>query len=94
MIEGFKSRALRRYWTRGDEAGIRADWRKKVQIVLSRLDVARRPTEMNVPGLGFHRLKGDRAGRFAVWVSRNWRITFSWKGENAKDVDMEDYHGD
>jgi proteic killer suppression protein len=94
MIESFKSRALRRYWTRGDAAGIRADWRKKVQIVLSRLDVARLPTEMNVPGLGFHRLKGDRAGRFAVWVSRNWRITFSWQGENATDVDMEDYHGD
>jgi proteic killer suppression protein len=48
---------------------------------------------MNAPGFGFHALKGDQAGRFAVSVSRNWRITFSWEGEDALDVDMEDYHG-
>lgn len=94
MIESFKSKALKRYWTKGDESGIRADWRKKVRIVLSRLEAARTPAEMNSPGLGLHPLKGDQAGRFAVWVSRNWRITFGWEGENATDVDMEDYHGD
>jgi len=33
------------------------------------------------------------AGRYAVSVSRNWRITFAWIGEDAIDVDMEDYHG-
>jgi proteic killer suppression protein len=94
MIESFRSKALKRYWTKGDDAGIRPEWRKKVRIVLSRLDMARDPAEMNVPGFGFHALKGDQAGRFAVWVSRNWRITFSWNGENAKEVEMEDYHGD
>lgn len=94
MIESFRSKALRRCWARGDETGIRPDWRKKVRIILSRLDAAREPAEMNIPGLGLHPLRGDRAGRFAVWVSRNWRITFSWRGENATDVDIEDYHGD
>jgi proteic killer suppression protein len=93
MIRSFKSRALKRYWTRGDESAIRSDWLKKVRIVLSRLDLARDPLEMNAPGFGFHALKGDQAGRFAVSVSRNWRITFSWEGEDALDVDMEDYHG-
>ena len=48
---------------------------------------------MDAPGFGFHKLTGDQAGRFAVWVSRNWRITFSWEGENAEQVDLEDYHG-
>lgn len=32
-------------------------------------------------------------GRYALTVSRNWRITFAWKGEDAVDVDLEDYHG-
>lgn len=94
MIESFKSKDLKRYWTKGDESGIRADWRKKVRIILSRLDASREPSEMNIPGFGLHPLKGDQSGRFAVWVSRNWRITFSFEGENATDVDMEDYHGD
>jgi proteic killer suppression protein len=93
MIESFRSRDLRRYWTKGDVAEVRADWRSKVRLILSRLDVASVPHEMDIPGLGFHALKGDQAGRYAVWVSRNWRITFGWQGNNAVDVDMEDYHG-
>lgn len=93
MIRSFRSKPLKRYWTRGDETGIRPDWRKKVRIILSRLDAAREPAEINGPGFGFHSLTGDQAGRFAVWVSRNWRITFSWEGEDAAEIDLEDYHG-
>ncbi len=48
---------------------------------------------MNLPGFGFHALKGDQAGRFAVVVSRNWRITFSFGGDDAVEIDLEDYHG-
>jgi proteic killer suppression protein len=93
VIVSFKNKALRRYWTKGDEGGLRPDWRKKVFLVLSRLQVARSPAEMNIPGFGFHPLKGDKSSRFAVTISRNWRITFSFDGENATEVDLEDYHG-
>ena len=93
MIAGLRSKALKRYWARGDAAGIRPDWRSKVRLILSRLDVATSPAAMNSPGLGFHALTGDLAGRYAVIVSRNWRITFAWNGEDAIDVDLEDYHG-
>ena len=29
------------------------------------------------------------SGRFAVLVSRNWRITFAWQGEESIEVDLE-----
>jgi len=32
------------------------------------------------------------AGRFAVSVSGNWRITFAFPEKHAIDVDYEDYH--
>jgi proteic killer suppression protein len=32
-------------------------------------------------------------GRYAMTVSRNWRLTFAWDGEDAVHVDLEDYHG-
>jgi len=60
---------------------------------MSRLDAARQPADMDLPGFGFHAVTGDLAGRFAVSVSRNWRITFAWDGDDATDVDLEDYHG-
>lgn len=93
MIISFRSKALRRYWTKGDPSGLRPDWVNRVRLILSRLDVAAAPEELDLPGLSFHRLTGDMAGRFAVSVSRNWRITFGFDGENATDVDLEDYHG-
>ena len=63
MIRSFKSNALSRYWTKGQENRIKPEWRK-VRLVLSRLDAAERPEEMNAPGYGFHALTGRRI-RFA-----------------------------
>jgi proteic killer suppression protein len=93
MIASFRSSVLRRYWFKGEAGGLRPDWRNKVRLVLSRLDVARHPSELASPGMGFHTLKGFDPKRYAVTVSRNWRITFAWDGEDATDVDREDYHG-
>jgi proteic killer suppression protein len=60
--------------------------------MIDMLDRARRPEALNAPGLGFHRLKGNRADTYAVSVSGNWRLTFKWDGEGAADVNLEDYH--
>jgi toxin HigB-1 len=57
------------------------------------LDVAESPGHLDSPGFGFHALTADMAGRFALTVSRNWRITFAWSDEGPCDIDLEDYHG-
>ena len=49
------------------------------------------PEEMNVSGYRFHSLRGNPQ-RWSVRVTGNYRITFGWSGENALDVDFEDYH--
>ena len=65
---------------------------QRVEIVLRRLDAAKTPEQMNVPGLYFHALKGEEKGRYSVRVSGNFRITFGWDDKDAIDVDLEDYH--
>ncbi len=47
---------------------------------------------MRYPGSYFHALKGDQAGRFAVRLTANFRVTFGWDDDCAVDVDIEDYH--
>lgn len=37
-------------------------------------------------------LKGDRAGSWAVRVSRLWRIAFRFEEGGVADVDLVDYH--
>jgi toxin HigB-1 len=93
MIESFRSRSLKRYWEKNDDRGIRRDWVARVKMILDALHAASRPEDLDVPGLSFHALKGRRAGEYAVYVSRNWRITFAWSGQDATQVDLEDYHG-
>jgi toxin HigB-1 len=47
---------------------------------------------MNMPGWNLHGLSGDLAGHYSVGVSGNWRMTFSFDGEDAVLVDYQDYH--
>jgi proteic killer suppression protein len=47
---------------------------------------------MNLPGYKFHQLKGTREYEFAVSVTGNWRITFEFEGDDATNVNLEDYH--
>ena len=94
MIESFRSRPLKRFWERHDDRGIRRDWVGRVKMILDALNAASQPDDMDLPGLHFHALRGDRKGEYAVYVSRNWRITFAWSGQDATEVDLEDYHGE
>ena len=93
MIRNFRHKGLERYWTRSDASRLRPDWIGKVNRLLRAMQAARRPEDLAVPGTGFHALRGDRKGRYALTVSRNWRMTFGWDGEDAVDIDLEDYHG-
>ena len=47
---------------------------------------------MNLPGLEMHQLRGSRKGTWAVKVSGNWRVTFTFAGKDVDQVDYEDYH--
>jgi plasmid maintenance system killer protein len=49
--------------------------------------VAAKSRDMALPGLNLHSLGGDRKGTWAVSVSGNWRITFSFVGKAADAVD-------
>lgn len=92
MIRSFRSRALRRLAERGDASKLSVPNVRRVEAILVRLDMAARPEQMNAPGLRFHALKGREKGRYAVDASGNWRVTFAWDGEDAVEVDLEDYH--
>lgn len=92
MIRTFKHKGLARFFTRGDHRGIPPASAARIERMLDLLDACLAPADMDLPGYRFHPLKGDRAGEFAVSASGNLRITFRFDGEDAIDVDLEDYH--
>jgi proteic killer suppression protein len=65
---------------------------EKLRDILALLDRSRRAEDMGLLGLRLHPLKGSLKGRWAVWVSGNWRVTFRFEDGEACDVDYVDYH--
>jgi len=92
MVRGFKHRGLKRLFERDDRSGIRPDLVDTVQEILTVLDDAETPQELNLPGYRLHPLKGDLKGFWSVTVRANWRIIFRFEGTNAFDVQLIDYH--
>jgi len=92
MIKSIRDKAVSRLKATGETRGLSVVNAARLQRLLDMLERARRPEALNVPGLGFHRLKGTRGDTYSVSVSGNWRLTFKWDGEGAVDVNVEDYH--
>jgi proteic killer suppression protein len=87
VIRSFRHKGVERFFLKGNKAGIQAAHAAKLARQLQRLDVARGPQDLNVPGWKLHPLKGNEEGLWAVWVSGNWRLTFAFEGEDAVLVD-------
>lgn len=93
MIKSFRHKGLRLFFEMGASHGIHAAHVEKVRRILSRLNHAEGPSDMNIPGWKMHALKGgELRSHYSVWVSANWRITFTFEEKNAVFVDYQDYH--
>jgi len=76
----------------GNKSGIQAQHAERLRLILGRLSASTAPEDMRLPGLDLHQLKGDRKGTWAVKVSGNWRMTFTFVGKDADSIEYEDYH--
>lgn len=47
---------------------------------------------MELPAWCLHQLSGDLAGHWSVWVTGNWRLTFTFEDGDAVLVDDQDDH--
>lgn len=92
MIRSFRHKGIEKFFLTGSKAGIQPSHAKKLNDQLTLLNASTRPEHMRVPGWQFHTLSGDLSGHWAVGVSGNWRLTFTFEGEDAVLVDYQDYH--
>ena len=92
MIQSFRHKEPQRFFQRGSKAGIQTQHEKRLRLILARLDAAREPEDMSLPGLRLHQMTGKMEGFWAVNVSGNWRIIFRFDGQDVYDVDYLDYH--
>jgi proteic killer suppression protein len=94
VIESSKHAGLKRFFQSGDVRGIQPAHANKLFAQLSALDVAKDVASLPRPaGWKLHKSKGEREDVFSMWISGNWRLTFSFNGDAFILLNYEDYHG-
>ena len=83
---------MKRLYERDDRSGVNAAHVARLERILTLLDVAQRPADIDLPGYRLHPLKGERKGEWSVSVSGNWRVTFRFDEGDVTDLNYEDYH--
>ncbi len=92
MIRSYRNSGLEAFATTGSTRRMPVQQTRRVQLLLAALDAATKPTDMAQPGFHFHNLAPGQPSRFSVRVTGNYRLTFAWDGQDAIEVDLEDYH--
>jgi len=91
MIGGFRHKGLEEIHLTGKTRRIGANHIRRCVRILQLLEASTQPADMNIAGFRFHSLQGNPK-RWSVRVTGNCRITFAWSGEEAVDIEFEDYH--
>jgi proteic killer suppression protein len=89
VIRSFSHKGLKRLFENADARGVQREHVDKLENILAFLNLARRPSDMNIPGFRLHQLKGrDLKDFWSVRVSGNWRVIFRFEQGDACDVDL------
>lgn len=92
MIKSFRHKGLQVFFETDSQRGIQAHHAPRLRRQLTRLDIATKYEDVNIPGWRLHALTGDLAGQYSISVDGNWRITFAFEGNDVVLVDYQDYH--
>jgi len=80
LFDGGSPRAFRAF---------KASAERKLQLLdcATSLEFLRSP-----PGNRLEALQGDRKGEYSIRINDRWRVCFIWQDNNAKNVEIVDYH--
>lgn len=92
VIVSFRHKGLEALYERDSIKGVQAAHAPKLRRILSALDVAQGPGDLNIPGFRLHSLQGKLTGHWSIWVNGNWRVTFRFIDTDVELVDYQDYH--
>ena len=93
MIRSWRNTVSRKVWDGEAPNRFRGlDLDAALDLLLA-LNVAKTLGDLSpLKSVGLHKLKGARAGQWAMTANGPWRICFEFRGGDAHDVEIVDYH--
>lgn len=93
MIKSFRDKETEKIFNRNLSKKFPTDIQHHSRRKLIMLDAATELSTLRIPpGNRLENLKGDRKGQHSIRINDQWRICFTWKTEDAYDVEITDYH--
>jgi toxin HigB-1 len=93
MIKSFKSKEAEKLFQGRFSSKLPQAIQRSAAIKLEVLNAATVLETLRVPPSNYlEELQGDRKGHHSIRINKQWRICFIWKGNDAFDVEIVDYH--
>ena len=92
VIKSFRHAGVEKFFLTDSKAGIQPKHAHKLTLQLFALNRAKSSSDMAAPGWELHALRGPMKDHWSIRVNGNWRLTFTFNGEDVILVDYQDYH--
>lgn len=93
MIKSFKDKEAERIFGRQFSSRLPENIQRVALRKLTQLHGAASLSFLRVPPANrLEKLSGNREGQWSIRINDQWRICFEWRGDNAENVEIVDYH--
>jgi len=93
MIRSFADKETEKIFGREFSRKLPNDIQKPARRKLEILDAAESLNDLRVPPANrLEKLVGTRGGQHSIRINDQWRICFEWRGADAYEVEIVDYH--
>ena len=93
MIKSFRDKETEKIFNRHFSGKLPQNIQHLPRTKLVMLDAASVLKDLRVPpGNRLEALRGGRKGQHSIRINDQWRICFKWKGRDAHEVEIADYH--
>ena len=93
MIKSFRCKETKKIFDREKSKKLPKKIQRTAMRKLWMIDAATQINDLRIPpGNHIEKLSGKRKGQYSIRINRKWRICFNWRGVNAYQVEITDYH--
>jgi len=93
VIKTFKDAETEKIYQRERSRKLPSDIQQAALRKLRMINNAINLNDLRVPPANrLEKLSGNRAGQHSIRINDQWRICFEWRGSDAFNVEITDYH--
>ena len=93
MIKSFACKETEKIFNRRISLKLPRDIQKTARRKLEILEGAEALVDLRIPPNNhLEKLSKDRKGQYSIRINDQWRICFEWRGGDAYNVEIVDYH--